>query len=632
MDAGDVPEKVNGRGAHVRLGSEAAPVCPRSLGHEHDPPSSDQQQRQNAADFLPSVTLPKDGGAIHGIGEKFSVNAATGTGSLSIPLPFSPGRLAPQLQLAYDSGSGNGPFGFGWSLGLPAITRKTDKGLPGYCDGDESDVFILAAAEDLVPILDGSGARKQLTRKLHGTSYRIFFYRPRIEGLFSRIERWVAQDTDITHWRTIARDNVTALYGLDPLSRTTDPDDPRKIFYWRICRSWDTKGNLALYDYIAEDSAGIDPTAAHEANRTKAGRAAQNYLATIRYGNLQPYFPDGSADGNDAALPKDYAFKVVFDYGDHALVGAKPTPDRPWPVCPDPFSNYRAAFEIRTYRRAQRILFFNNFRNEAGVGADCLVRSLDFVYSDQQSSADPHNPISTLLVSATQTGYRQSGGSVVTRSLPPLEFAYSEPEIQPDVMTLDGESHGNLPEGLDGERFRWVDLDGEGLSGILNDTGGSWLYKRNLSANNLGAQLDGSLATHARFGPLETVAALPTNTALRPPQRLLDLGGAGRLDVVALSGPNPGFYKRTEDADLEPFKRFRSLPEIDWSDPNVKLIDVTGDGLADILVTEEGLFTFHTGLGEEGFSGRRSCARLGTRRKAPRSSLPTAPTRFSLPT
>ena len=80
---------------------------------------------------------------------------------MTVPLPLSPGRsgFTPSLQLAYDSGSGNGPFGFGWSLGIPAITRKTDKGLPLYCDGDESDVFILAGAEDLVPILDPAGDR-----------------------------------------------------------------------------------------------------------------------------------------------------------------------------------------------------------------------------------------------------------------------------------------------------------------------------------------------------------------------------------------------------------------------------------------------------------------------------------------
>jgi hypothetical protein len=38
------------------------------------------------------------------------------------------------------------------SLSLPSITRKTDKGLPLYFDGEDSDVFILSGAEDLVPI------------------------------------------------------------------------------------------------------------------------------------------------------------------------------------------------------------------------------------------------------------------------------------------------------------------------------------------------------------------------------------------------------------------------------------------------------------------------------------------------
>ncbi len=41
---------------------------------------------------VPSITLPKGGGAMKSIDEKFSVNAANGTASYSIPLPLSPGR------------------------------------------------------------------------------------------------------------------------------------------------------------------------------------------------------------------------------------------------------------------------------------------------------------------------------------------------------------------------------------------------------------------------------------------------------------------------------------------------------------------------------------------------------------
>src|SRR5690242_21488988 len=92
-----------------------------------------------ASNQAPVLSLPKGGGAIRGIGEKFAANPVTGTGSMTVPIATSPGRsgFGPQLSLSYDSGSGNGPFGFGWSLSLPAITRKTDKGLPRYGDAEE---------------------------------------------------------------------------------------------------------------------------------------------------------------------------------------------------------------------------------------------------------------------------------------------------------------------------------------------------------------------------------------------------------------------------------------------------------------------------------------------------------------
>jgi hypothetical protein len=101
--------------------------------------SLEQPRSENKGDprfSPPEVSLPKGGGAIKGIGEKFAANPVTGTGSLSIPLPMSPGRsgFTPALALNYDSGSGNGPYGFGWSVGYPHITRRTDRVLPQYLD------------------------------------------------------------------------------------------------------------------------------------------------------------------------------------------------------------------------------------------------------------------------------------------------------------------------------------------------------------------------------------------------------------------------------------------------------------------------------------------------------------------
>lgn len=531
-----------------------------------------------------------------------SVNAAAGTASMSIPLPLSPGRsgFTPALQLTYDSAAGNSVFGFGWGLSTSAITRKTDKGLPRYLDDEESDVFILSGAEDLVPVLDVSGARKMLTRTVWGTAYLIFFYRPRIEGLFARIERWQAVATGISHWRCLSHDNVTSLYGYDEGSRIAAPDDPAKVFAWHLCRSWDDKGDLAVYSYVNEDSADVDGAAAHEANRSPAARAAQTYLTTIQYANLDAYYPDWTAEA-EPALPNSWLFSMVLDYGAPGAPLPLPNSKVPWALRPDPFSSYRAGFEIRTYRRAQRLLCFNNFPNESSAGPDLLVRSLDFSYSDQQAPADPHNPIYTLLVSATETGYSRMGDGVVSRSLPPLEFTYSVSQIQNVVQRLDRDSLGNLPEGIDGSRFHWVDLDGEGLSGILSEAMTGWYYKRNVSANNLVAELDGSVSARASFGPVESVATLPSRSELSGAQQLLDLSGSGRLDVVEFVDPDPGYFRRTAEAGFEPHRRFTSLPQLDWGDPNLRFIDLNGDGLADILITEDGLFTCYASLGEAGF-------------------------------
>src|SRR5262245_52966339 len=200
----------------------------------------------------PSISLPKGGGAIRGIGEKFAASPVTGTGSLSVPIatPAGRGGLGPRLALSYDSGAGNGPFGFGWSLDLPSITRKTDKGLPRYDDGGESDVFLLAGAEDLVPELSADGSRQEDSETAPG--YTIHRYRPRVEGLFSRVERWTAADGDV-HWRSISTENVLTLYGASAEARIADPADPGRVFCWLICETRDDNGGAILYEYRTEN-------------------------------------------------------------------------------------------------------------------------------------------------------------------------------------------------------------------------------------------------------------------------------------------------------------------------------------------------------------------------------------------
>ena len=606
----------------------------------------------------PPISLPKGGGAIRGMGEKFAANPVTGTGSMAVPIATSPGRsgFGPQLSLSYDSGAGNGPFGFGWSLSLPQITRKTDKGLPQYRDAEDSDVFILSGAEDLVPVYrqdrDGTwvaanpGSKRDAggfwvrdpsgrfvvheeTRTVDGVAYRVRRYRPRIEGLFARIERWVRTSSGDTHWRSISKDNITTLYGRTVENRIADPVDPTRVFTWLICQSYDDKGNVIEYRYRGEDSVGVDLALANERNRTAKSRSANRYLKRVHYGNAISHVATGQPIpplGPDLSAMK-WLFEVVFDYGEHDEASPHPSDDAtnpatksiPWPPRNDPFSSYRSGFEVRTYRLCQRVLMFHHFPDlpSGEKGYDGLVRSTDFDYSYEENPLDVRNPIYSFLLSVTPSGYkRRSAGDYLKKTLPPVEFTYSEPIVQEEIREVDPESLENLPIGLDGSAYQWNDLHGEGIPGILTEQAGAWFYKRNLSPINFAGQ-NGSRRIEARFAPVELVAAKP-NLALAGAAQFMDLAGDGQPDLVVLDGPIPGFYEHDEEESWQPFRPFNSRLNRDMRDPNLKLVDLDGDGHADVLISEDDAFVWHSSLAEDGFGPASRVAQALDEEKGPR--------------
>jgi RHS repeat-associated protein len=604
----------------------------------------------------PTISLPKGGGAIRGIGEKFAANPVTGTGSMTVPIATSPGRggFGPQLSLSYDSGAANGPFGFGWSLGLPSITRKTDKGLPQYHDGTESDVFLLSGAEDLVPVYrqdpdgtwvtshpgyqrdpaefwvhDPSGRLVIHEDELDG--YRVRRYRPRIEGPFARIERWIkiGAPGDV-HWRSISNDNILTLYGAEADSRIADPLDTRRIFTWLICETRDDKGNAVLYRYKAEDGEGVKLGKAHERNRglqNDPRRTANRYLKRIHYGNRAPLLDNAGhrprflnkAQVDSQIAKGGWMFEVVFDYGEHDGTAPKPNAPGAWAYRLDPFSSYRSGFEVRTTRLCQRVLVFHHFPSEAGVGRDCLVRSTDFIYSDELDPTDARNPVYSFLKAVTQTGYRRNGGDYDRRCLPPVAFEYTEPIVQETVEGVDPESLANLPIGLDGSIYRSIDLHGEGIPGILTEQAGAWFYKRNLSP--IPDQLeDGREQTKARFAPLETVASKP-GVALSDGAEFMDLAGDGQPDLVLMEGPTPGLYEHDEAEGWKAFRPFTSCLNRDLRDPNLTFVDLDGNGHADVLITDGDALVWHASLAEEGFGPAQRVAQALDEEKGPRIVL-----------
>jgi RHS repeat-associated protein len=467
----------------------------------------------------------------------------------------------------------------GWSVGLPVITRKTDKGVPTYDDAAERDTFVLSGAEDLVPVIGADGRPAELARTVEGRDYTIVRYRPRVDGLNARIERWRDRASLDVHWRSISRDNVTTVYGKDAESRIADPDDQRRVFSWLACQSWDDRGNAIVYRYRAEDSAALASADAHERNRTERGRSANRHLKSVRYGNRVSSLIESDLES------QTWHFELVFDYGEHDEETPTPADPGEWLCRRDPFSSYRAGFEIRNYRLCRRILMFHHFPGETDIGADCLVRSMTLSYRGSPTRGEPAG---AFLQSVQVTGHRTHAGGYATKSMPPVEFTYGTGAVGTEVNELDATSIANLPVGLDGSGYQWVDLDGESIAGVLTQQAGGWFYTTNHG--------DG------RLGP---VRMLPTQPAGVEATQLLDLAGDGALDLVSFAGPVPGFFERADgpadDREWTSLRALRSLPELDWADPELRFVDLNGDGHADALVPDGDDLVWYPSLGEEGF-------------------------------
>ncbi|QWC14702.1 hypothetical protein KKR89_09960 [Cellulomonas dongxiuzhuiae] len=570
------------------------------------------------------------------MGEKFAANPATGTGSLTLPLPLSPGRGGgqPQITLSYDSGGGNGPFGLGWSLDVPAVTRKTDKGLPTYDDAAESDVFTLARSEDLVPAYrlrpdrtvkrDASGRAVRDVEERGG--YRVARYRSRTERTFSRVERWTnITDAADVFWRVVSRDNVASVFGRDTGSRITDPADPARIFSWLLSETSDDRGNVVEYIYRGEDGSGVDLSDSYESAERLAQCTANRYLKEIRYGNVvSRLHPDPPSDAAGR-----WHYRVVLDYGEGHLEHLSADPGRPEneqlsrlrasptagtqaPMRPDPFSSYRAGFELRTYRRCKAVLMFHA-EMPGTDGLPFLVRALELGYDDAPAGLTTREllthpgstPFASVLTSVTEHGVVRPSDPVVAgpdastwttyvrQSLPPVRMRYARPPVQREVHRLPPESEHPRPFGSSGATT-WVDLDGDGIPGVLCDKAGALWYQRNEGGGRLAAP---------------TLQSTRPAGGLEGGRQLLDLGADGHLDLVDLEGPTPGFHERTTDGSWAPHRAFASLPVLDWTQATLDFADLTGDGYADVLLTDPDREVWFPSLAEDGFGPARRVMR-----------------------
>ncbi len=452
------------------------------------------------------ISLPSGGGSQSGMGEKFSPDLFTGTGNFTVPIALPSGRngFQPEISLVYSTGNGNSPFGLGWGLSIPGVSRKTSKGVPVY--DDRKDVFIISGAEDLVPV-NVVGSRTQ--------------YRPRTEGLYAIIERVLDENND--YWEVKNKDGLISVYGtpnskeVDP-GTIYDPEAPDNICSWKLMETRDPFGNRIVYTYE------------RDLQKTDIRHWNQIYLSNIKY-----------VDYQDSLGNEKFLINVRLEYEDR----------------PDPFSAFRSGFEIRTTRRCVGIHI------ETVTETDVL-KSKTF---ELQYTESPLNGVS-LLSQIQSIGHDR----LETQSLPPVSFKYTEFNIEKrDFFPLSGSERPACS--LANPDMEVVDLFGNGLPDIIQ-MNGAIRYWRNLGGG--------------RFDTPRMMKNSPGGLTLEDPDvQMLDVNGEGKADLMVNQVGQSGFYplKFTGEWDRRSFQKYDVSPSFSLQDPEVRLFDLDGDGVTDALRT-----------------------------------------------
>jgi hypothetical protein len=481
------------------------------------------------------ISLPTGGGALHGIGETFKPDLFTGTGNLSIPIQVPAGRngFQPQLNLVYSTGSGNGPFGLGWGVEVPSVSRKTAKGVPRYQDRsdvppEERDTFVLSGSEDLVQVteIDGSGIAR---------------FVPRTEGLFAEITR-IRSGDDTDFWQVRSKDGLVSLFGTPADSEAemggdqrrviADPRTSRKIFLWALSETRDTFGNRIEYSYLRDrrQTSREDPP---------DREWDQLYLRGIRYVDTQ--------NG-------EFLISVDFVYDEDERK--------------DAFSMYRAGFEIRTRFRCRRIEISTH------TAGSTLLRTYELAYlGDAGSDAEPPRNRVSLLTGISVIGHDGD----ISQALPPLEFGYTTLDLENRQFQPLSTAGLPLPEdSLAADDYELIDLFGNGLADVV-EVRDPIRFWRN--------------AGIAQFEEPSAMPTSPPGVRLSNPGTLFaDLNGNGRSDLLAFEASR--FFPLTFNGQFseQGFVKYDSIPTLHLEDGNTRFVDLDGDGVTDALRTGESSF------------------------------------------
>ena len=476
-----------------------------------------------------TISVPKGPGAIEGLGESFQPTLNTGTASYGIGLKVPPGTAAqaPALRLAYEGGGANGPLGFGWSLPMPCVQRRSDLGIPRYLDilppGDpigRIDVYIDESKEELVPQASGDWFHKN-------------------EAAFIRYRQVNG------YWQGTLPNGTRMDFGLTDGARIEDPAFTNHVFAWLLERETDTHGNVIAYTYT---------------NFPDSSNLNQKYLAGIAYGPGAP--------------PWNSFHFITFVYEDR----------------PDWFEDCRPGFTVRTGKRLKQILvgtqgpaLTNHLAGD--FNADGVPDYLDREYVLNYWNYAGTNSHWSLLASVTPIG---ADG---TSSLPPATYGYSicNPPDSLSAVGYELDGINEPPFVMDNPLVDLVDLNGDSLPDILKTVAGGGQHTAYLNQGEVDTP-DGRFIAWSEVTNVASADGLAYNVDLQNTtdvSHLADMTGGGSSDLVLTTGDGTVYYFQNLNSvawgprqlmsvqDSAPPSPFGSIPAVRTADLDFdKRIDV----------------------------------------------------------
>ncbi len=541
------------------------------------------------------VVLPKGEGSIEGMGESFTPNLSSGTGTFSVPVALPKGRagVQPSLALSYATSGGNGPVGMGWSLGVPFISRQTDKGLPRYVDEaawhGQEDRFMYNGGQELVPVdsaaasaVDGAPVPPELGNWQQ--------YRARVEGGFMRFfrapdsSRWVVQSKDGTRFEFGACGASAS-----PCTRAvvSDPEDDARIFSWQLVRMSDVRGSTVYYRYL--ENAGTLYVSSIDYTSPASCGVAQAPAATREC----------------AAGLEQYAHHVGVVYETRA----------------DVTSSYITTWRTEQALRLKRIEVTSAAET---VGNRFLVRRYHLRYdagsyhsllTDVQVEGRPSRLDGQIGVMVGDASIAESAldDRIVGELLPPMRFSYSAPKATTKTVAgfggLDGTVHvskASPAHSANEGRVDFFDVNSDGLPDVLVTDPARYEDGAGVFFNGFARGTPGDAGDFSEGMRVGIPAGLSGTLTLSSLNILpMDVDGDGRSDVLHMPRQaNYGYFVLSKEPvasgqSYEPlegwsFHHVTNLLPKGVTDPRIdlgkdgttiKTLDVNNDHLIDVVRT-----------------------------------------------